>query len=94
MRAPRKPETVAQLQRTPLCPAFETPIKTADGAGEAMPADRSQEYRRLAAECMKLVRRASDLQVRASLVIMSQRWLEQAELAERALERSLRYRAI
>jgi predicted XRE-type DNA-binding protein len=60
-----------------------------------MPADRSQKYRRLAAECLVLVRQASDLQVRAALVIMSQRWLEQAQLAEReALERSLRQRAI
>ena len=60
-----------------------------------MLADRSQEYRRLAAECMELVRQASDLQVRATLVIMSQRWLEQAELAERdALDRSLRHLAI
>ena len=59
-----------------------------------MPADRSQEYRRLAAECMELAQQASDLQVRTALVIMSQGWLEQAELAERALEWSLRHRAI
>jgi hypothetical protein len=44
---------------------------------------------------MELMRQASELQVRASLVIMSQRWLEQAELAERdALERSSRHQAI
>jgi hypothetical protein len=48
-----------------------------------MPAERSQEYRRLAAEWMDLVRQASDPQARASLPIMSQRWLEQAERAER-----------
>jgi hypothetical protein len=56
------------------------------GGSARMPDDRSQEYRRLAAECMELARRGSDLQVRAALVIMSQRWFEQAELAERALE--------
>ena len=54
----------------------------------------SQKARRRGDECVELVRQASDLQVRASLVIMSQRWFEQAELAERSLERSLRYRAI
>ena len=66
------------------------------GGGRArMPADRSQEYRRLAAECMEWARRGSDLQTRASLVIMSQRWLEQAELAERdASERSSLHRGI
>jgi hypothetical protein len=54
-----------------------------------------KKARRRGDECVELVRQASDLQVRASLVIMSQRWLEQAELAERdALERSSRHRPI
>jgi hypothetical protein len=48
-----------------------------------MPDDPSGRYRRLAAECLELARRASDPQARASLVIMSQRWLERAERAER-----------
>jgi hypothetical protein len=45
--------------------------------------DPSGRYRRLAAECLALARQASDPHARASLVIMSQRWLEQAERAER-----------
>ena len=48
-----------------------------------MPDDPSGRYRRLAAKCLELARQASDPQARASLVIMSQRWLEQAERAER-----------
>jgi hypothetical protein len=44
-----------------------------------MPDDPSQEYRRLAVNCLGLAQKASDPQTRAFLIMMSQKWLEQAE---------------
>jgi hypothetical protein len=38
--------------------------------------DRAQELRRFAAECLTLARQASDLNIRASLLDMAQKWLE------------------
>jgi hypothetical protein len=60
-----------------------------------MPGDRSREYRRLASGCLALARQNSDLQARASLLIMAQRWLDLAELAEHnAYNRSLQRLAV
>jgi hypothetical protein len=41
-------------------------------------ADRSHERRQFAAECLALAQRASDVNVRASLIDMAQKWLELA----------------
>ena len=60
-----------------------------------MPGDRSQEYRRLAVECLVLARESSNSKVGASLVSMAQNWLDLAELTEyNADSRSPRRRAI
>jgi hypothetical protein len=60
-----------------------------------MPDDWAQSYRRSAAKRLAQARQASDLQMRASLMLMAQRWLEQAKLIEQsALEQPLRHRAI
>jgi hypothetical protein len=66
-----------------------------DGVGVTMSGDRSRERRRLAAECLELAKRTSDVRARASLVEMAQRWLELAELCEHdAWNHTLRLRAL
>jgi hypothetical protein len=47
-----------------------------------MAGPRSEEYRRLAAECLTMARESSDDNIRPSLAEMAQRWLDLAELAE------------
>jgi hypothetical protein len=60
-----------------------------------MSGDRSRERRLLAAECLELAKRTSDVRVRASLVEMAQRWLDLAELCEHdAWNQALRLRAL
>jgi hypothetical protein len=44
---------------------------------------RSREWRRLASECLALAQRTSDPKSRASLLVVSQRCLDLAELSER-----------
>jgi hypothetical protein len=60
-----------------------------------MASHRSEEYRRLAAECLAMAQQSSDNNLRPSLAEMSQRWLDLAELAEHgAWNKALRRRAI
>jgi hypothetical protein len=40
--------------------------------------DRSRERRRFAAECLALAQRTADLNARASLIDMAQKWLDLA----------------
>jgi hypothetical protein len=54
------------------------------GKGNGMTGDRSQGYRRYAAECLTLAQRATDDRVRASLLAMSERWLELARRREQS----------
>jgi len=57
--------------------------------------DRSSEFRHLAEECVALARRTFDPPRRAALIVMAQRWLEQAEHAEHdAWNHSFRRHAI
>src|SRR5580704_2160933 len=48
----------------------------------AVSGDRSRERRRMAAQCLAMARQASDSGVRASLVEMTQKWLDLAERSE------------
>jgi hypothetical protein len=60
-----------------------------------MSGDRSQERRRLAAECLAAAKQTSDARPRASLLEMAQRWLDLAELCEHdAWNQPLRLRAL
>jgi hypothetical protein len=47
-----------------------------------MPAKRSREWRRLAAQCLAVAKQTDDVQVRTTLVEMAQRWFELAQRAE------------
>jgi hypothetical protein len=60
-----------------------------------MSGDRSRERRRLAAECLAVAKRTSDVGVRASLLEMAQKWLDLAELCEHdPCNQKLRLRAL
>src|ERR1700730_18425275 len=60
-----------------------------------MSGDRSRERRQLAAECLAAAKKTSDVQVRASLVEMAQKWLDLAERCEHdAWNTNLRLRAL
>jgi hypothetical protein len=60
-----------------------------------MAGHRSEEYRRLAAECLAMAQQSSDTNLRPSLAEMAQRWLDLAELTEHGAEKiSLRRRAL
>ena len=50
--------------------------------------DRADEYRKCAAECLRLATRAVSDERRAILLEMSELWLTLAEFAERTIERS------
>jgi hypothetical protein len=60
-----------------------------------MAGDRSREYRGLASECLLLARKTCDAKVRASSLLMAQKWIDLAELAEHdACNQSLRRHGI
>src|ERR1700730_9122478 len=60
-----------------------------------MSSDRSRARRQLAAECLAAAKKTSDVQVRASLVEMAQKWLDLAERCEHdAWNTNLRLRAL
>jgi hypothetical protein len=40
--------------------------------------DRSEKYRKAAAQCLELARTTSDLSTRADLLLMAQKWLKLA----------------
>jgi hypothetical protein len=60
-----------------------------------MPGDRSRERRRLAAERLIFAKQMNDWRIRASVLGMTQRWLDLAQPSEPvALDEALRLRAI
>ena len=60
-----------------------------------MPGDRSRERRRLAAQCLAVAKQTADLQVRAFLLEMAQKWIDLAELCEHdGWNEALRLRAL
>jgi len=40
--------------------------------------DQSDQFRKAAADCVRLARRTTDLRTRASLLVMAQRWYDMA----------------
>jgi hypothetical protein len=78
-----------------LEPSTIESITLLPGSAVAMSGDRSQERRRLAAECLAAAKQTSDARSRASLLEMAQRWLDLAELCEHdAWNQPLRLRAL
>ena len=58
-------------------------IRDLFGVQEIQNPDRSHKRRQLAAECLALAQHCADMNIRASLLLMSQKWLDLAELGSR-----------
>src|ERR1700704_3171118 len=74
---------------------FTGALLSLPGARASMANDPSRERRRRASQCLELARQTDELNARASLLAIAQKWLDLAEASEHnAWNEALRARAI